>query len=120
MRKLIVLGAAVAAFGCGGGPDPEQDQRIMRKIDQVELQLERKITEMKEKMARVLEMEQKTKNALEDITKLVNEWKQVRVDSDQKLDKVNQVLATSLKTQEKALKEQLETVKNMLQEVQKK
>lgn len=94
MRKLIALMvlAAVAVPGCGGGPNPQE-------IDKLRLETNQKFADLEQRYAGVLKMEQTAKNALEDA---------------QKMTRVTGDVVKVLKAQQSALQEYLRAIEDAI------
>ncbi|MBI2931582.1 MAG: hypothetical protein HYY16_08005 [Planctomycetes bacterium] len=115
MRAFLVLMAAVPFVipGCAGGPSPEElEQKRKAELEQLQLELDRKIndldkkiTDLEKRYASVMQMEQRAKNALEEV---------------QKMTKVNEVVAEFLQHQKELLVDQGQTVKLLLEKFQQK
>ncbi len=101
MLRLIALlvVTAVAVPGCGGGANPQDEEKRKNEMAALRLDMNSKFADLEKRYAGVLQMEQQAKNALEDAKKMT------RVTGD---------VVAVLKAQEAALKDYLRAIQEAI------
>ena len=108
MKKIGAASLLALAIGCGGVSTVDLE-RLDNKIVKTAAEADRKITAMDTKYAKMLQMEQRVQNGLE------------KIEAHSKLlETANDRIVVILSAQRNALKEQLVSVEQQLEALQKK
>ncbi len=112
MKKFGAMAILALSAGCGGISEQDLrglEGRIDAKISKTASDLDRRITSMDAKYATMLQMEQRVQNGVE------------KIDANAKLlESANDRMIVILSAQKNALKEQLVSVEQQLEALQKK